>query len=107
MRDISENLAMENYTETIDPVDAADVADAAAESLGDAEGPVEPEASATPEVVEAPVKRHPTDMSRLVAQISIFHHKRLKMVASDRGISVDQLLEELIDRMWTYRGRQR
>ncbi len=97
---------MENDVETMDPVDAADTADAAVESLSDAEVPLEPEASAATDAAEAPVKRRPSDMSRLVAQISIFHHKRLKMVAFDRGIPVDQLLEELIDRMWTYRGRQ-
>ena len=44
------------------------------------------------------------DRHKLVADISIFHYKRLKLVASERGIPVDQLVEELIDRMWTYRA---
>lgn len=46
----------------------------------------------------------PSDRHKLVADISVFHYKRLKMVASERGIPVGQLLEELIDRMWTYRS---
>ena len=45
-----------------------------------------------------------SDRHKLVADISVFHYKRLKMVASERGIPVGQLLEELIDRMWTYRS---
>lgn len=48
--------------------------------------------------------RSPSDRHTLVADISVFHYKRLKMVASERGIPVGQLLEELIDRMWTYRS---
>lgn len=46
----------------------------------------------------------PSDRHKLVADISVFHYKRLRMVASERGIPVGELLEELIDRMWTYRS---
>lgn len=44
------------------------------------------------------------DRHKLVADISVFHYKRLRMVASERGIPVGVLVEELIDRMWTYRS---
>ena len=47
---------------------------------------------------------NPSDRHKLVADISVFHYKRLRMVASERGIPVGALLEELIDRMWTYRS---
>jgi predicted DNA-binding ribbon-helix-helix protein len=45
-----------------------------------------------------------SDRHRLTVDISIFHYQRLKSVAGERGITVDELLEELIDRMWTYRA---
>ena len=45
-----------------------------------------------------------SDRHKLVADISVFHYKRLRMVASERGIPVGELLEELVDRMWTYRS---
>lgn len=53
---------------------------------------------------EKTVANNASDRHKLVADISVFHYKRLKMVASERGIPVGQLLEELIDRMWTYRS---
>ncbi len=59
-----------------------------------------------PETETQSATTHPSDRFKLVADISIFHYQRLKTVAGDRGIPVGQLVEELIDRMWTYRGRQ-
>ncbi len=53
---------------------------------------------------EAASAGSPSDRHKLVADISVFHYKRLKLVASERGIPVGQLVEELIDRMWTYRS---
>ena len=47
---------------------------------------------------------NPADRHKLVADISVFHYKRLRMVAFERGIPIGELLEELIDRMWTYRS---
>jgi hypothetical protein len=47
---------------------------------------------------------NPSDRHKLVADISVFHYKRLRMVAFERGIPIGELLEELIDRMWTYRS---
>lgn len=58
-----------------------------------------PDAALSPAPASSPSDRH-----KLVADISVFHYKRLRMVASERGIPVGQLVEELIDRMWTYRG---
>ena len=72
----------------------------------------QPQADAAP-AVTAPVAEEPevtvpairpSDRHKLVADISVFHYKRLRMVASERGIPVGELVEELIDRMWTYRS---
>ncbi len=60
-------------------------------------------AATTPAPVPAPASS-PSDRHKLVADISVFHYKRLRMVASERGIPVGELVEELIDRMWTYRS---
>ncbi len=59
--------------------------------------------AAAEEAAKSPVFSK-SDQHKLVADISVFHYKRLRMVASERGIPVGQLLEELIDRMWTYRS---
>ena len=58
--------------------------------------------AAVPADAAAAIKR--SDRHKLVADISVFHYKRLRMVASERGIPVGELVEELVDRMWTYRS---
>ena len=59
--------------------------------------------AAAPASVPVPASSR-SDRHKLVADISVFHYKRLKLVASERGIPVGELVEELIDRMWTYRS---
>jgi len=71
-----------------------------------AEAEAEAEAAEAPAKLPAAVARamSAADRHKLVADISVFHYKRLRMVASERGIPVGVLVEELIDRMWTYRS---
>jgi len=64
----------------------------------------ENETADVPGVERRPRARHDPDRFKLTTDISIFHYRRLKVLASDRGVSVDQLLEEMIDRTWTYHG---
>ena len=72
----------------------------------------QPQADAAPSVTAPAAEEpentvpaiRPSDRHKLVADISVFHYKRLRMVASERGIPVGELVEELIDRMWTYRS---
>ena len=88
---------MDAYSENLDEESAVEPAEIAQP----ADTPVAESAPAA----EALAKKRPSDLFRLSAEISIFHYRRLKILASDRGLPVDQLLEELIDRTWTYRGK--